>query len=195
MRESKITKVEEECITPPTTIDAIPESSEEMMDRLNIDDGKHAPVATVSNSDRVESLTDSSLSDEANSGEHEKKNPSVGAAAAAVTAAKPPNNLSRTISHESSSSSNTKSDYSGDARISVGNWGWFEDVHGHESVFLPGMMPMPEGEEGGDGGKAGKKKGGLLQMGSELMSSTLYSVIEPHRGELKICSLLSSLLH
>lgn len=160
MRESKISKVEEDA---PTEGD-VPVENEEMLNKLNISD---APVTTVSS--RVESESDSSLSDE------NQNAPEGVLAAAAATAAKI---MQRTISAESN-----RSDSTGDAgRASIGNWGWFEDVHGHESVFLPGMRLDEADEQKGE--KGYKKKGGLLQMGSELISSgPLLSTIEPQRGE------------
>lgn len=169
MRESKITKVDEDA----PALDAPSLENEEMLNKLNISD---APVTTVSS--RVESEADSSLSDENQNAPEE----SVVAAAAASTAAKIMH-MQRTISAESN-----RSDSTGEAgRASIGNWGWFEDVHGHESVFLPGMK-LDEGDEQ-KGDKSEKKKGGLLQMGSELMSSgPLLSNIEPQRGEYMNCS-------
>ena len=81
--------------------------------------------------------------------------------------------MHRAISAESSKSDTT----SGDPRRSpsVGNWGWFEDVHAGHDVFM--------------GNKS--KEGGLLHMGSELMNSQLYASIEPERGELLLVIALS----
>eukprot|EP00956_Cyclotella_meneghiniana_P024820 scaffold50486_cov86-Cyclotella_meneghiniana.AAC.6 len=73
--------------------------------------------------------------------------------------------MHRAISAESSKSDTTSGD---PARSpSVGNWGWFEDVHAGHDVFM--------------GNKS--KEGGLLHMGSELMNSQLYAGIESERGE------------
>lgn len=132
------------------------ETNEELLTQLNISD---APVPTVSS--HVESEADSSLSDEN-----------------VTSAAGNDKSMQRTISSESN-----KTDSTGEARVSVGNWGWFEDVHGHESVFLPGMK-LDEGEERKGDNKEDKKKGRLLQMGSELMQSgPIYSNVESQRGE------------
>lgn len=165
MRDSKISKLQED--TSAVTGDVPTLEDEDMLNKLNISD---APVATVSS--RVDSEADSSLSDE------NPNAPDGLVVAAAATAAKI---MQRTISTESNRSG---SDSTGEAgRASIGNWGWFEDVHGHESVFLPGMK-LDEGDEP-NSGKSEKKKGGLLQMGSELMSSgPLLSNIEAQRGKL-----------
>ncbi|KAL7518206.1 hypothetical protein ACHAWX_003055 [Stephanocyclus meneghinianus] len=185
LREAKITKMGE--IAVDTAVARTPtihelSNEETMLDRLNIDDNKSkVPVATLSS--RIESMTDSSLSDDAPAAGGED----LDAAPPAVSAANcETSKLSRTISHESQGSSasmankSVTSNSSEGARVSVGNWGWFEDVHGHESVFLPGARD--EGEEKGEvENRGGRKKGGLLQMGSALMPSALYTVLEPQR--------------
>lgn len=180
MRDSKISKLQED--TPHATGDAPALEDEDMLNKLNISD---APVTSVSS--RVESEADSSLSDE------NQNAPDGLVAASAATAAKI---MQRTISADSNRSG---SDSTGEAgRASIGNWGWFEDVHGHESVFLPGMK-LDEGDEL-KGGKGEKKKGGLLQMGSELMSTgPLLSNIEAQRGKFTnlnyICSCFEHLFY
>lgn len=159
MRESKITKIDDTDLPSSSPNEAL----EDEVNKLNLTDTV-APVATVDS--RMDSEADSSLSDENNHG---------GAATATASSSSTDSKImQRTISNESN-----KSDSTGEARASIGNWGWFEDVHGHESVFLPGLKLEGEGR----GEKSEKKKGGLLQMGSELMSDRLYSSIEPQRGK------------
>ena len=67
-----------------------------------------------------------------------------------VAASSPPSNnnnnnksiMTRQVSHDGSEANRSRSSSSenGNRPSSVGNWGWFEDVHGHESAFLPGLM-------------------------------------------------------
>jgi hypothetical protein len=156
MRESKITKI----VDNNDDDNNIPPEDETMLNTLSIND---VTVPTVGG--RVESTTDSSLSDENN---HNIESPDN----------RTDTVMQRTISNESHSTT------TGEARASIGNWGWFDDVHGHESVFLPGMTL--DAEEGGANYDKGEKKqkGGLLQMygsGELISSSPLYS--EKQRGE------------
>ena len=104
-------------------------------------------------------------------------------------ASMPKSKLTRQVSHDSNSSSE------GARQTSVsGNWGWFEDVHAHESSNIsestkkmPGLMDNDDASGNAKGGGANnkkKKKGGLLQMGLESMHQALFSIIEPmQRGE------------
>ena len=168
MRESKITKIDDTDLPSSSPNEAL----EDEVNKLNLSDTS-APVTTVDN--RMDSEADSSLSDENNNG-------AAATATASSSSSTDSKIMQRTVSNESN-----KSDSTGEARASIGNWGWFEDVHGHESVFLPGLKLDGEGR----GDKNEKNKGGLLQMGSELMSDRLYSSIEPQRGKcLRECGIL-----
>ena len=91
--------------------------------------------------------------------------------------------MKRQISHdESMSNSNSSSAENRQSSITGGNWGWFEDVHGHESAFLPGFSAASGGEslEKGGGSKE-RKKSGIWKMGSDLMQSALSAIVEPQR--------------
>lgn len=164
------------------------------------------PIATISHNQSRASTTHSSLSDEGVNDEGDEKplDESMGDATAAAVAAarklegrkvdtkKSPINatslkaaggMTRQISNDDSFHSGSREDSNtsdgGTGRgTSVGNWGWFEDVHPHESGFLPdAVSPSPGGE------KQKKKKGGLLHVGSELMQNVLQAIVEPHRQE------------
>ena len=132
-----------------------------------------------------------------------------------VAASSPPSNnnnnnksiMTRQVSHDGSEANRSRSSSSsenGNRPSSVGNWGWFEDVHGHESAFLPGLMGgngsrnasrdnsmnrNRRGSTDNNGGSSGsnsaskKKKGGLLHIGSELMSNVIQAFNEPQRGK------------
>eukprot|EP01082_Thalassiosira_pseudonana_P006047 g5400.t1.1.5e174189 g5400 g5400.t1 contig2:463915-466254(-) len=155
----------------------------------------NVPVATVHHQSRASSTTNSSLSDEgnisgedaSNNGEDDDNNANNnnGNEANPPAAAVAQSSLTRAVSHDDSLTKSVNSNSSeGMRQSSVGNWGWFEDVHGHESAFLPDLGGRKKDEEGNnDGGKGGgkKKKGGLLQMGQELMQSALNAIVEPQR--------------
>ena len=109
--------------------------------------------------------------------------------------------LARQVSKDNSLNSRSSGGTGMGKSGSVGNWGWFEDVHGHESAFLPGVSANgnvsrdnsgkggrrgSQDARGGGSGKdyAGSKKGGgggLLHIGSELMSNVIQSIVEPQR--------------
>ena len=114
--------------------------------------------------------------------------------------------MTRQVSHDGSEANRSRSSSSsenGNRPSSVGNWGWFEDVHGHESAFLPGLMggngsrnasrdnSMNRNRRGstdnngssGSNSASKKKKGGLLHIGSELMSNVIQAFNEPQRGK------------
>ena len=115
--------------------------------------------------------------------------------------------MTRQVSHDGSEANRSRSSSSsenGNRPSSVGNWGWFEDVHGHESAFLPGLMGgngsrnasrdnsmnrrrgSTDNNNGGSSGSnsaSKKKKGGLLHIGSELMSNVIQAFNEPQRGK------------
>lgn len=112
--------------------------------------------------------------------------------------------MTRQVSHDGSEANRSRSSSSenGNRPSSVGNWGWFEDVHGHESAFLPGLMAggsrnasrdnsmnrnrrgSTDNNNGSNNGSASKKKkGGLLHIGSELMSNVIQAFNEPQRGK------------
>lgn len=81
---------------------------------------------------------------------------------------------------DGSSSSSTTSE--ANKGTSVGNWGWFDEVHGqHESLFLPEISAAKDGGDGDTPAQSKKKKGGLLHIGSELMHNVLQAIVEPHR--------------
>ena len=80
---------------------------------------------------------------------------------------------------------------------SVGNWGWFEDVHAHENAFLPGISAggrsrdnsMKKGR--GTANRDGKKKsGGLFHIGSELMSNVIGAFEQPKQGKIYVLFLV-----
>ncbi|KAL7553396.1 hypothetical protein ACHAWF_016677 [Thalassiosira exigua] len=155
------------------------------------------PVATIShpshNASRA-STTHSSLSDEGGasgssggSGGGEGSSPRLPPPPASAGAA---HAMRREVSVDSSfggRNGSIQSDPSSntDQRNSAGNWGWFEDVHGHESAFLPDTSGAKEGGTPERGSEKKKKRGGLLHIGSELMQNVLQSIMEPqrHRGE------------
>ena len=72
---------------------------------------------------------------------------------------------------------------------SVGNWGWFEDVHAHEGGFLPntgggdGAPSAASRRDSGGTPQRKKKKGGLLHIGSEIMQNVLAAIVEPNRQQ------------
>jgi hypothetical protein len=97
------------------------------------------------------------------------------------------NRIKRQVSHDGSLTNSNSSAENRQSSV-TGNWGWFEDVHGHESAFLPGFSASLSGGGGeslsggnnkGDGKE--KKKSGIWKMGSDLMQSALSSIVEPHR--------------
>jgi len=103
-------------------------------------------------------------------------------------------NSNRSLHSRSSSEGNGTRGTSGPGgdNKSVGNWGWFEDVHAHENAFLPGISAggrsrdnsMKKGR--GTANRDGKKKGGgLFHIGSELMSNVIGAFEQPKQG--KIC--------
>ena len=131
-----------------------------------------------------------------------------------VAASSPPSNnnnnnksiMTRQVSHDGSEANRSRSSSSsenGNRPSSVGNWGWFEDVHGHESAFLPGLMggngssrnasrdnsmnrrrgSSDNNGSSGSNSASKKKKGGLLHIGSELMSNVIQAFNEPQRGK------------
>ena len=163
----------------------------------------NVPVATVHHQSRGSSTTNSSLSDEgnisgedaSNNGEDDDNNTNNNNGNEADPPAAAVASLTRAVSHDDSLTKSVNSNSSeGMRQSSVGNWGWFEDVHGHESAFLPDLGGRKKDEEGNnDGGKGGgkKKKGGLLQMGQELMQSALNAIVEPQRGEFLVFTVLS----
>ena len=100
----------------------------------------------------------------------------------------------RRTSSNASGGDDSYSDEEGRAGTTVsGNWGWFEDVHGHEGPFLyhstiskgagGGADSIHGGTAGGGGrggnGRGGKKKG-LFQIGGEIMQNVM-SLMEPQR--------------
>jgi hypothetical protein len=96
------------------------------------------------------------------------------------------NRIKRQVSHDGSLTNSNSSAENRQSSV-TGNWGWFEDVHGHESAFLPGFSAslggggesLSGGNNKGDGKE--KKKSGIWKMGSDLMQSALSSIVEPHR--------------
>ena len=111
----------------------------------------------------------------------------------------------RRTSSNASAGDDSNSDEEGRAGTTVsGNWGWFEDVHGHEGPFLyhstisrgaGGGADSIDGGTAGDGGsrggngRGGKKKKGLFHIGGEIMQNVM-SLMEPQRqGEFLFCSL------
>ena len=102
-------------------------------------------------------------------------------------------NSNRSLHSRSSSEGNGTRGTSGPGgdNKSVGNWGWFEDVHAHENAFLPGLSSaggrsrdnsMKKGR--GTANRDGKKKGGLFHIGSELMSNVIGAFEQPKQGKL-----------
>jgi hypothetical protein len=111
----------------------------------------------------------------------------------------------RRTSSNASAGDDSNSDEEGRAGTTVsGNWGWFEDVHGHEGPFLyhstisrgaGGGADSIDGGTAGDGGsrggngRGGKKKKGLFHIGGEIMQNVM-SLMEPQRqGEFLFCSM------
>ena len=108
------------------------------------------------------------------------------------------NLLARQVSKDNSLNSRSSGGTGMGKSGSVGNWGWFEDVHGHESAFLPGVSAngnvsrdnSGRGRRGGQDAKGGATRrkgsgggGGLLHIGSELLSNVIQSIVEPQRRE------------
>eukprot|EP00581_Thalassiosira_minuscula_P029122 CAMPEP_0183787338 /NCGR_PEP_ID=MMETSP0739-20130205/67489_1 /TAXON_ID=385413 /ORGANISM="Thalassiosira miniscula, Strain CCMP1093" /LENGTH=663 /DNA_ID=CAMNT_0026031419 /DNA_START=33 /DNA_END=2026 /DNA_ORIENTATION=- len=144
----------------------------------------NVPVATISHHASRASTTHSSLSDEGMENAAERAQGGLGEGGNKCSSA-----LKRQVSNDDSlvgknslnGGSSASSNTSEGNRASVGNWGWFEDVHGPESSFLPVV-----GKEGGSGDMTNsgkKKKGGLLHIGSELMQNVLQAFVEPHKQE------------
>lgn len=86
--------------------------------------------------------------------------------------------IKRQVSRDGSMSNSNSNSSSQNRQSSVtgGNWGWFEDVHGHEHSAASGG----ESFGGGDGNKE-LKKSGIWKMGSDLMQSALEAIIEPQK--------------
>lgn len=158
------------------------------------------PIANISHESRV-STTDSSLSDEGgdemmDNAEGVAARPSrdgrmVGVAASyAANAAAAA--IGKGMTHQTSNdgSLNGKNSPHGSSassitsegnRGSLANWGWFEDVHVHESGFLPDLGAPKDGGNVDMTSTKKKKKGGLLHIGSELMQNMLQAIVEPHK--------------
>ena len=108
-------------------------------------------------------------------------------------------NSNRSLHSRSSSEGNGTRGTSGPGgdNKSVGNWGWFEDVHAHENAFLPGISAggrsrdnsMKKGR--GTANRDGKKKGGgLFHIGSELMSNVIGAFEQPKQGKIYVLFLV-----
>jgi hypothetical protein len=93
--------------------------------------------------------------------------------------------IKRQISQDESMSNSNSSAENRQSSVTGGNWGWFEDVHGHESAFLPGFSAASGGESFGEGrkgdGSKERRKSGIWKMGSDLMQSALSAIVEPHK--------------
>jgi hypothetical protein len=93
--------------------------------------------------------------------------------------------IKRQVSQNDSMSNSNSSAENRQSSVTGGNWGWFEDVHGHESAFLPGFSAASGGESFGEGrkgdGSKERKKSGIWKMGSDLMQSALSAIVEPHK--------------
>jgi len=155
------------------------------------------PVASISSHQSRASTTYSSLSDEGGDDDDVMLSDATAAAVGAASdnrnnnaGTAPRKGFTRPASHDdsldgkippngvsggtfASSSSATTSEGTKDG-TSPGNWGWFEDVHGHESA-TPAMTNDKKSKK--------KKKGGLLDVGGELMKNMLQAIVEPHRKE------------
>lgn len=149
----------------------------------------HMPVATISHHVSHASTTDSSLSDEGGDVMRMEDAASRTLGVGDSLAASNKNNvgkkgMTRQVSNDAlfTGKSSLHDDFSEGNRgtSSVGNWGWFEDVHVHDS-FLPEVSAGKEGESGDSATASKKKRGGLLHIGSELMQNVLQAIVEPHR--------------
>ena len=70
---------------------------------------------------------------------------------------------------------------------SVGNWGWFEDVHGHESAFLPDLGGRKKDEEGNnDGGKGEGRRRNVVEPNMEAVA-VVYSQVLMTRTRYHTC--------
>lgn len=184
-REEKKTRVEDGMENL-----ALEEDSEEM------DGPNNFPIsATMSHDDsRLSSLSsgEGSNSDDDDDEDNDKVDGGgVGVAKAVIGG--PPlknrsnNKIKRQVSHDGSLTNSNSSAENRQSSV-TGNWGWFEDVHGHESAFLPGLSVSLSGgggeSLGGENNKGNgkeKRKSGIWKMGSDLMQSALSSIVEPHR--------------
>mmetsp|Transcript_16944 Transcript_16944/g.25763 ORF Transcript_16944/g.25763 Transcript_16944/m.25763 type:complete len:568 (-) Transcript_16944:108-1811(-) len=90
------------------------------------------------------------------------------------------NRIKRQVSHDESMSNSNSSSQNRQSSITGGNWGWFEDVHGHEPAASGGES-LGGGVKGD--GKKEQKKSGIWKMGSDLMQSALEAIIEPQKQE------------
>ena len=102
--------------------------------------------------------------------------------------------IKRQVSQDGSSMSNSNSSSQNrQSSVTGGNWGWFEDVHGHEHSAAGGGFLGGGGEKGD--GKKEQKKSGIWKMGSDLMQSALEAIIEPQKnlGKCMFDKILSAL--
>ena len=87
--------------------------------------------------------------------------------------------IKRQVSQDGSMSNSNSSSQNRQSSVTGGNWGWFEDVHGHEHSAASGGGFLGGGEKGD--GKNQQKKSGIWKMGSDLMQSALEAIIEPQK--------------
>ena len=149
--------------SPPAMVEEVEEEVEEDDD----EGGEDArPIATIFHADTGSSnTTQSSLSDENCS------SPALAPDGGGLNLNKI-TGIPRNISH----GSGTVNSSVGNRQGSVGNWGWFEEVNG-EGSLRGGFLP------GGPGIKDGGKRRGLLDFGTELMSSIIPGLGADRRGE------------
>ena len=105
-------------------------------------------------------------------------------------------NSNRSLHSRSSSEGNGTRGTSGPGdNKSVGNWGWFEDVHAHENAFLPGISSaggrsrdnsMKKGRGTANKDKKKSGGGGLFHIGSEIMSNVIGAFEQPQQGKIYI---------
>jgi len=89
--------------------------------------------------------------------------------------------IKRQVSQDGSMSNSNSSSQNRPSSVTGGNWGWFEDVHGHEHSAASGGGFLGGGEKGD--GKNQQRKSGIWKMGSDLMQSALEAIIEPQKQE------------
>lgn len=168
-------------------------------DELNNDEGDTAPlpdvnipVANITHVTSHTSTTHSSLSDEEVVDDDDYDNKSDVFPPALI---QQEGGMTRRVSNDDSLATNGEKSINSDSGTSegnqgnsVGNWGWFDDVHGHESAFLPDMAGGGNRRGSANGNNRGnntpdnkKKKGGLFHIGSELMQNVIQAIVEPHR--------------
>ncbi|EJK43738.1 hypothetical protein THAOC_37788 [Thalassiosira oceanica] len=155
-------------MTPPSPPAVVEEVDEDEDDDDGGEDAR--PVATIFHADTGSSnTTQSSLSDENCS------SPALAPDGGGVNLNKI-TKIPRNISH----GSGTVNSSLGNKQSSVGNWGWFEEVangEGRGDSLRGGFLP------GGPGIKDGGKRRGLLDFGTDIMSSIIPGLGADRRGQ------------